>query len=156
MIEIVQVPVKDLKPALYNPRKWSVDQVTQLKESITRFGMVDPLIVNSSGDRRNIVIGGHFRLFCAQELGYTEVPVVYVDIPDEAREKEFNLRLNKNKGDFDFKLLAENFDTDLLKDVGFTGLQIGKTLESFGKTKVEFEDNAPECGHCKIHCPEPL
>ena len=118
-IAIVAVPVSSLKPATYNPRKWNNDQEEGLKESITRFGLVDPIIANGADKRKNVVIGGHFRLHIAKELGYTEVPVVYVNIPEIEREKELNLRLNKNTGSFDFKLLAE-FDKAFLTDVGFS------------------------------------
>jgi len=118
-IAIVAVPVSSLKPATYNPRTWNTDQEEALKESITRFGLVDPIIANGADKRKNIVIGGHFRLKVAKDLGYTEVPVVYVNIPEIEREKELNLRLNKNTGSFDFKLLAE-FDKAFLSDVGFS------------------------------------
>ena len=118
-IAIVAVPVSSLKPATYNPRKWNKDQEEALAESITRFGLVDPIIANEAKGRKNVVIGGHFRLKIAKDLGYTEVPVVYVNIPEIEREKELNLRLNKNTGSFDFKLLAE-FDKVFLTDVGFS------------------------------------
>lgn len=108
-----------LKPATYNPRTWNKNQEEALSESIKRFGLVDPILVNGSESRMNIVIGGHFRLKIAKDLGFTEVPVVYVDIPEIEREKELNLRLNKNVGSFDFKLLAE-FDKAFLTDVGFS------------------------------------
>jgi DNA modification methylase len=91
----------------------------QLKESIKRFNIVDPLLVNSAESRKNIVIGGHFRLEIAKELGFTEVPVVYVNIQDIEKEKELNIRLNRNTGEFDFELLAE-FDESFLKDIGFS------------------------------------
>lgn len=118
-IAIVALPVSSLKPATYNPRTWNTDQEEALKESITRFGLVDPIIANGADKRKNVVIGGHFRLKIAKDLGYTEVPVVYVNIPEIEREKELNLRLNKNTGSFDFKLLAE-FDKAFLTDVGFS------------------------------------
>lgn len=118
-IAIVAVPVSSLKPATYNPRTWNTEQEEALKESITRFGLVDPIIANGADKRKNVVIGGHFRLKIAKDLGYTEVPVVYVNIPEIEREKELNLRLNKNTGSFDFKLLAE-FDKAFLTDVGFS------------------------------------
>lgn len=118
-IAIVAVPVSSLKPATYNPRTWNTDQEEALKESITRFGLVDPIIANGADKRKDVVIGGHFRLKIAKDLGYSEVPVVYVNIPEVEREKELNLRLNKNTGSFDFKLLAE-FDKAFLSDVGFS------------------------------------
>lgn len=117
-LTIQHIIIKELNPAPYNPRKWNDQSTAQLTESIKRFGLVDPIIVNSATNRTNIVIGGHFRLKVAKDLGFSEVPVVYVDIPDEAKEKELNLRLNRNTGEWDFELLKE-LDIDLLLDVGF-------------------------------------
>jgi len=115
--------VEELNPAPYNPRKWSEDAITQLTESIKSFGLVDPILVNSATDRKNVVIGGHFRLKVAKDLGIKEVPVVYIDIPDIEREKELNIRLNKNLGDWDYELLAE-FDETLLSTIGFDSEEI--------------------------------
>jgi len=117
-LSVQYVPIEELKASACNPRKWSKEALKHLKESIKRFDCVDPLVVNEAPHRKNIVIGGHFRLTALKELRYIEVPVVYVNIPNEAKEKELNLRLNKNVGEFDFDLLAE-FDTSLLTDVGF-------------------------------------
>lgn len=118
-LAITHIPTSDLKPAEYNPRKHSAEQTKQLLESIKRFGLVDPIIVNGAPERHNVVIGGHFRLEAAKELGHETVPVVYVHIPDIEKEKELNLRLNKNTGEFDLGLLAE-FDETFLFDVGFS------------------------------------
>lgn len=118
-IKIVDVSVDSLEPATYNPRKHDEEQAKQLKESLSRFGMVDPIIANAAPERKNVVIGGHFRLKVAKEMGLETVPVVYVSIPDIAKEKELNLRLNKNTGEFDLDLLAE-FDESFLADIGFT------------------------------------
>lgn len=122
-INIVMVPVGDLKPSTYNPRKWSADSERQLKQSIDRFGMIDPIIVNSAKDRKNIVIGGHFRLHTAKQLGYETVPVVYIEIPGIEREKELNLRLNRNTGEWDLQLLKD-FDTSFLLEAGFDDVDL--------------------------------
>jgi DNA modification methylase len=118
-INITYVPITDLRVASYNPRKWNADAVKDLKESITKYGIVDPLLVNSAPKRKGIVIGGHFRLSVIKELGYTEVPVVYINIPDIEKEKELNIRLNKNTGEFDWDMLA-TFDEAFLSSVGFS------------------------------------
>ncbi len=57
-LTIVRVPVKELKPSAYNPRKWDDKAIADMKESISRFGLCDPLIVNSAPERKNILIGG--------------------------------------------------------------------------------------------------
>src|SRR3989344_8817121 len=106
-LKIIEVLIKELRPALYNPRKWNQSQIEALTESIKRFGIVHPLICNSAPGRENVVIGGHFRLKVAKDLGHKEMPVVYVNIPDLAKEKELNVRLNRNLGEFDLKLLAD-------------------------------------------------
>ncbi|OGY35239.1 MAG: hypothetical protein A3D99_01030 [Candidatus Andersenbacteria bacterium RIFCSPHIGHO2_12_FULL_45_11] len=127
-IAVIYVPISELKSADYNPRRHDADAVDQLKISIERYGMVDPIIVNCAPERMNIVIGGHMRIKSAKELGIESIPVVYVNIPDVAKEKELNLRLNKNTGEWDLELLAE-FDESLLDDVGFSSEEIDEIFE---------------------------
>ena len=113
-LQIKYVPIGKLKPAEYNPRKSRHEENDRLKDSMTKFGFIDPVIVNSAENRKNIIIGGHFRVRIAKDMGITLAPVVYVDIPDVEKEKELNLRLNKNTGSFDLDLL-KNFTEDMLK-----------------------------------------
>ncbi|KKW19796.1 MAG: ParB domain protein nuclease [Parcubacteria group bacterium GW2011_GWA2_51_10] len=127
-LQIVQVPVSELKASEYNPRKWSEAQTNALRESITRFGLVDPILCNGSPERKNIVIGGHFRLKVATDLGYKEMPVVYVNITDLEKEKELNIRLNKNLGEFDLDLLKD-FGEEFLVDVGFSTEELDSIFE---------------------------
>jgi DNA modification methylase len=116
--KIEYVNIEDLIPADYNPRKWSDKDLSDLMESMKRFGIVVPGTINRAPNRKNIIIGSHMRVEGAKKLGITEFPVVYVNIPDIKKEKELNLRLNRNTGSFDFDLLAE-YDEPLLVDVGF-------------------------------------
>lgn len=122
-LNIKYVSANDLRPSEYNPRTWDSEAETHLTESIKRYGIIDPLLVNSAPKRHNIVIGGHFRLTIIKKLGIAQVPVVYVSIDDIEREKELNIRLNKNAGEFDFKLL-EDFDEIFLSDVGFSSEEL--------------------------------
>lgn len=117
-LRITFVKVDSLKVSEYNPRKHDETAARQLGESITKYGLVDPLIVNSAPNRKDVLIGGHFRLKVAKELKIQEVPVVYLNIPDIEKEKELNLRLNKNVGEWDIELLKE-FDLGVLLNVGF-------------------------------------
>ena len=127
-LQLHYVPITELKPADYNPRVWNEDTTKQLTESIQRYGLVDPIVVNSAEARKNIVIGGHFRLHVAKSLGFTEMPVVYINIPDIEREKELNIRLNKNLGEFDFDLL-KSFGENFLADVGFSSEELDSIFE---------------------------
>ena len=92
-IRIEYVSIDLLKPVEYNPRKWDREAENNLKESIKRYGVVDPLLVNAAENRKNIVIGGHFRLSVMKELEIKTVPVVYINIPNIEKEKELVAKL---------------------------------------------------------------
>jgi DNA modification methylase len=127
--EIIEVPIENLRPYPQNPRTWSSTDEKQLTESIQKFGMLIPLIVNSAHDRENIVIGGNFRLEIYKKLGIQMVQVIYVTIEDEAKERELNLRLNKNQGNWDWDILKE-YQIDDLIGVGFDEIDLGKFWDS--------------------------
>lgn len=126
-LNIVYVPITKLKVADYNPRKHTDEQKNQLKESIKRFGLVDPVICNSAKGREDVLIGGHFRVEAAKELGIENIPAVYVCISDIEKEKELNIRLNKNTGDFDWDLLAK-FDEKMLEGIGFSSEELDQVF----------------------------
>lgn len=132
-LQILWVDPQILKGAAYNPRTHSEEQERQLTESIKNFSVVEPIVVNGAPTRKNVVIGGHFRLKVLKKLGYRTVPVVYVHIPSLTREKELNLRLNKNTGDWDWDLL-KGFDTDMLLDAGFQGEELSQFFDAMLET----------------------
>lgn len=141
-ITIVQVPIGNLKPAEYNPRKISKESLEQLKESISRFQMVDPIIANRAPGREDLVIGGHMRLRAAKALGFKTVPVVYVNIPDLKKEQELNLRLNRNNGEWDMEKL-KFFEADFLAEIGFSDSDLADVWkENLGAEDDDFNTDA--------------
>jgi DNA modification methylase len=123
-IKIVEVPIGKLKELPGNPRYWSEKATKDLKESLTRFSIVEPLVINYD----HTVLGGNFRLSVLKELGYKKVPCVYVNIRDKKKAKELSLRLNKNQGEWDLELLA-SFDESLLADIGFDSEELDEIFE---------------------------
>lgn len=117
-MKIINRNPTDLISAEYNPRSLSDEQKQTIKDSIKRFGFVDPVIVNINEDRKDIIIGGHQRTKVAVEMGFEEVPTVELDLTLE-KEKELNIRLNKNTGSFDEDALREYFDKESLGEWGF-------------------------------------
>ena len=91
-LQVQHININELKASEFNPRTWSDHQLAKLRESIEKFGVVDPLILNTHPSRKNIVIGGNMRLQVLQELKYAEVPVVELHLT-EPKERELNLRL---------------------------------------------------------------
>ena len=116
--KIIQRDIDTLIFAEYNPRQLTKDQYKHLKDSISRFGLVDPIIVNKNKKRKNIIVGGHQRVKVAKDMKIATVPVLEVDLTYE-RERELNIRLNKNTGEWDMDNLANFFDMDELTDWGF-------------------------------------
>ena len=109
-MEIKELSLKELKPAAYNPRKKlkkGDKEYEKIKQSLLKFGYVDPIIVNND----MTVIGGHQRLTVLKDLHYETAKCVIVDLPKED-EKALNIALNKITGQWDDALLA-----DLLLDL---------------------------------------
>lgn len=136
-LHIVEVNVVDLKPSEKNPRKWNQSQIDALKESIKRFGMVNPLLANDAPGRENILIGGNFRLKVAKDLGLKTVPVTFITLTNIEAERELNLRLNRNLGEWDFDLLKD-FQEDFLKGAGFSSQEL-EDIFNIDPTPQEFD-----------------
>tara|TARA_R100000773_G_C4213572_1_gene112588 strand:+ start:461 stop:1198 length:738 start_codon:yes stop_codon:yes gene_type:complete len=127
-VEIEKIKINKLKPAAYNPRQISTKQYKDLKQSIEKFGLVDPVIVNSD----MTVIGGHQRLKICKELKHKEVGCVILNLSKE-EERELNVRLNKNTGEFDMDVLANEFDIDNLIDWGFKHIDLDINIDKINE-----------------------
>ena len=134
-MKIELIKIDKLKPARYNPRQISTKQYKDLKESITKFGLVAPIIVNKD----MTVIGGHQRLKICKELTFIDVDCVILDLSKE-QERELNIRLNKNTGDFDMDILANEFDVTELKDWGFLDTDFGFNIDKIIDNAEEDEE----------------
>ena len=137
--------IKDLKPATYNPRQISTKQYKDLKASIKKFGLVDPIIINQNG---NVVVGGHQRLKICKELKHIEIDCVVLDLSKE-EERELNIRLNKNTGDFDMDILANEFDIDELVDWGFKHIDLDINIDKITEGNTE-DDHIPEVKESRV------
>lgn len=107
----------DLKPFEKNPRILTKKGISDLKKSIEKFGLAEPIIIQPDGT----VIGGHARLEVLKGNGTTRVDVYVPERAlNEQEYKELNIRLNKNiAGEFDFDILAKEFGIRNLINYGF-------------------------------------
>lgn len=122
-MEFKKLKIADLRPADYNPRKAlkpGDSEYEKIKNSIAEFGYVEPVIVNSD----MTIIGGHQRVTVLQDLGYSEIDCIVIEI-DKTKEKALNIALNKITGEWNKELLADLIadlqDSDF--DVGVTGFE---------------------------------
>ena len=170
-MEIENIKITDLKPATYNPRRISEEEYRKLKNSISTFGLVDPIIVNLKNMH---IVGGHQRYdaLCDMNMEDNEflaelslirmgdVGFVFSDtdlsIEDEDHEKALNLALNKISGEWDNSKLSEVIqdleDSGLdLELTGFDELELDVLTDDFGDLfdsddyeEDEDEDDVPD------------
>ena len=141
---VEMVDINLLKPSEYNPRKLNKQEEQNLDASIDNFGMVEPIIANKAPGRENIIIGGHQRFFRLKKRGWKQVPVHYVEITDIEKERELNLRLNRNLGQWDYNLLSQ-FDKMQLASVGFSDSEVAKIFpDEKTEADVEFTEELNE------------
>ena len=143
-MKIELIKINKLKPATYNPRQISTKQYNDLKKSIERFGLVDPIIVNKD----MTIIGGHQRYKICKALKHTEIDCVVLDLSKE-EERELNIRLNKNTGDFDMDILANEFDIDELTDWGFKHIDLDINIDKITEGNTE-DDHIPEVKESRV------
>lgn len=112
----------DLKEWDKNPRKITEANFERLKGRIKARGFHDVLKV----DTDNTILSGNMRKRALTELGVEEVDVKYPSRPltEEERQK-VALESNFNDGQNDWDMLANEFEPELLLDVGFTEKDIG-------------------------------
>jgi DNA modification methylase len=123
-LEIEEVAIDQLKELEGNPRIWTGKSTEDLAESLRKFGVVDPLII----DQSNRVLGGNFRTSVLKKLNYKTVPCVRLHIEDEERARELSIRLNKNTGAWSYELLAE-FDETMLSEAGFSSEELDSIFD---------------------------
>jgi ParB-like chromosome segregation protein Spo0J len=136
-LQIVPVPIDDLRPDPANPRRISDQELDALTRSLREFGFVQPVLVRHED---KMVIGGHQRLLAARRLGWKTVLVIFLDVTDEQAHL-LNLALNRISGEWDEQLLARllvDLKTSPEVDLSLSGFS-DEELQRFLK-KLEAED----------------
>lgn len=108
-LKIEALNVADLTPYENNAKLHPDEQVAQIKKSIERYGMNDPIGVWRDKAGRNIIVEGHGRYIACKELGIEKVPVIRLDHMSETEMKEYIIVHNKTtmNSDFDYDILFE-------------------------------------------------
>jgi len=125
-----QLPVSDLIPNKYQPRKiFDEDNLNDLTNSIKERGILQPIIVRKSSDDRSKfeIIAGERRWLAAQKAGLHNVPVVITEA-DDLKSLEFAIVENVQRHDLNpleeaqgYKRLIEEFSYDQEKVSKFIG-----------------------------------
>ena len=132
---IKMVSIKDIKENPNNPRKLNKDKYQKLLKSIQDLPQMlgyRPIVVNSD----MVVLGGNMRLKALKELKYKEVPIIIADELTEDQQKEFLIKDNLGYGEWDWDMIANEWDMPLLKDWGMD-------LPNDFVSQEEYEDIEP-------------
>ena len=119
-MKVIDLPVESLKEAPWNPNKMDAAMTARLRTSLTRFGILQNLVVRHMTDGSYEVLGGNQRLRLLKELEYLTVPCVVVEL-DDAGARLLAQALNRVQGEDDLVLKAES---------------LKKILESISQTDV--------------------
>ena len=111
-----KVAIGELKPNPNNPRIIKDDKFKKLVQSIKdlpEMAEVRPIVVNTD----MVVLGGNMRLKAMREAGWKEVPIEVVDW-DEDKQRQFIIKDNVSGGEWDWDMLANEWDADELNEWG--------------------------------------
>jgi hypothetical protein len=111
------VPITQVVPNTSNPRIIKDDKFKKLVKSIKEFPEMlnlRPIVV----DADMVVLGGNMRLKACQAAGLTEVPIIVADQLTPEQQAEFIIKDNVGFGEWDWDLLANEWDETLLQEWG--------------------------------------
>jgi ParB-like chromosome segregation protein Spo0J len=109
------VKISEVKTNTKNPRLIKDDKFKKLVKSIKEFPemlKLRPIIV----DENNIVLGGNMRLKACKEVGLKEIYIVKASNLTEKQKDEFIVKDNVGFGEWDWDILANEWDSELLNE----------------------------------------
>jgi len=113
-MEIKKISEVKLNPN--NPRLIKDDKFKKLVQSIKDFPemlSIRPIVVNQD----MIILGGNMRFRACKEAGIKEIPVIVTDLPED-KQREFLIKDNTSGGEWDWDMLANEWDADELEAWG--------------------------------------
>ena len=111
------VKISKVKNNPNNPRLLKDDKFDKLVRSIKEFPQmmkIRPIVVNDD----MIVLGGNMRLRACKDAGLKEVPIIKASELTEEQQREFIIKDNVGYGEWDWDLIANEWDTEELVDWG--------------------------------------
>jgi DNA modification methylase len=113
----MKIDINKVIPNENNPRTIQKTALEKLKKSITDFPQMlelRPIVV----DNNMVILGGNMRYLALKELGYQEVHIIKADELTEEQKREFVIKDNVGFGEWDWDVLANEWDSESLVDWG--------------------------------------
>lgn len=134
--------INEIKLNPNNPRLIKDDKFEKLVKSIKEFPeMLDirPIVVNSD----MVILGGNMRFKACKEAGLKEIPVIVADNLTEEQQREFLIKDNTSGGEWDFEMLANEWDVEQLEEWGLD-IPAFETDEVLEAEEDDFDATPPE------------
>jgi len=142
-MKTIKVKIGEVKSNPNNPRIIKDDKFKKLVESIKGFPQMlelRPIIVNDD----MVVLGGNMRLRACKEAGLKEVPIIKASELSEEQQKEFIIKDNVGFGEWDWDMLANEWDVEKLNEWGLDGIGFDINSEELGTDfKLPDGDKSP-------------
>ena len=135
-MNITTTKLTDIKSNPNNPRIIKDDKFKKLVASIKEFPQMlslRPIVVNDD----MIVLGGNMRLKACKEAGLKEVPVIKASDLNEEQQKQFIIKDNVGYGEWDWDMLANEWDAE---DLVEWGLDVWKAPTEVDYSILDEED----------------
>lgn len=134
--------INKIKPNPNNPRLIKDDKFKRLVQSIKDFPEmleIRPIVVNAD----MIVLGGNMRLKACKEAGLKEVPIIIADNLTEEQQREFIIKDNVSGGEWDWDILANEWNSVELEEWGLDSWQNIDDIETSDSFSLPDGDKAP-------------
>lgn len=150
-VKNIVVSIDELLANDLNPRKISRKKYEALKKSLLEFPEMKKLrevVV----DENMTILAGHQRVYALQELEYENIDVKQVFNLTDAQKRRFMVLDNDHSGEWDFDIIANEWDVPELKDWGINSIKIPGMPNEPGIEDVSFsakkphDVNCPNCG----------
>jgi ParB-like chromosome segregation protein Spo0J len=138
-MQVNKVKITEVKGNPKNPRLIKDDKFKKLVKSIQEFPQMlelRPIVV----DENNIVLGGNMRLKACKEAGLKEVFIVKAEGLTELQKDEFIVKDNVGFGEWDWDILANEWND---KDLNDWGLNIPVVIDELKLDQTTIDNNKP-------------
>jgi hypothetical protein len=128
-MQVVKISEVKLNPN--NPRLIKDDKFKKLVQSIKDFPEmlnIRPIVVNQD----MIILGGNMRYKACKEAGLKEIPIIKTDLTEE-QQREFLIKDNTSGGEWDWEVLANEWDSEQLEEWGLDLVGFDANAEDFGE-----------------------
>ncbi len=116
-MQVTTVKLSEIKPNENNPRLIKDDKFNKLVKSIKEFPEmlnIRPIVVNDD----MVILGGNMRLKACKEAGLKEVPIIKASSLTPEQQREFIIKDNVGFGEWDWELIANEWDAEQVTDWG--------------------------------------